>query len=1114
MMKFTRSILALTFLLLLSACGGGGGSAGNTSGGAALFTTAPSNITIGANETHTYTIGGGVPGYVATTSNSALKVSINGKTLTVMGNGTGSTTITVTDAKGDKVTIAATVGTGLPFAIGADSELKISVGGSSSNFALIGGSGVYTASSNNTVVATVTQSGNQFFVTGISSGIATITLADSLGATKSIKVTVGSSAPFFVTAPLEVQVAIGADSSNYQIGGGDQNYSVNSSNRQVATVTKNGSQLFVTGVSLGTAKITVSDGTGASKTFDVKVDSGRLFTTAPQNVDVGVGARSAVFTIGGGSLSYTVASGDTQVATVSQTGNTFYISGISPGVTDIQVTDSTGANNRIVVIVKFPVAFFTNAPTSLTVGVGLNSASYQIGGGSQVYFVSSNNTQVVTVTQIASTFFLTGVGAGTATVSVTDSFGAKQSLNVTVGTGSDLFISAPTDITVGVGANSSTFDIGGGTLIYSVSSSNPQIATVTLTGSKFYVTGVAFGKVVVSVTDSLGTRKSVNVTVGTGIDLFTNAPPSIVVGLAVNSANYQVGGGSPPYSISSGNSQVATATLTGNQFFVTGTGAGVTSVFITDSFGISKKIDVSVGTGVDLFTTAPSALVVKIGASTQVYTIGGGSLIYSIFSSNTMVATVGIAQNGKDFVITGQTGGNAIITIKDSAGKSTQIDVAVGSGNAIFSSAPDSVVVAPAASGLYKVGGGTSIYTVSSSNVTVATAVISGSDLTITGISSGVANVVVRDSIAGTLTIQVTVAAGPLTPLFTTSASDIVVVPATSPTYTIGGGRAPYAVSSSNVSVVTTSLSGATLTLNGIAAGAAKVVVSDSTGATVSINVTIAAGSVAALFTTAPVAITIATGAAPTYTIGGGKAPYVVTSSNAASATVTQTATTFTVTGVSAGVAQIVVSDSLGTTVNIGATVTSTAIAAVDVMPGDSTGATGDTLAYTITGGTSPFTVTNNNPSIATVVQSGASFTAKLLNVGATVVTVIDAQGQVKKITITATAANSLLRISPSTELLSEESTNSFDLSIYGGTAPYRVFTSDLSLSSVSVTGATMTVAVGSNGNRCVQVKDSSGIVVLGGSYSITLTVLDSLGASATNTFLIKDNFKGGVGCL
>ena len=52
----------------------------------------------------------------------------------------------------------------------------------------------------------------------------------------------------------------------------------------------------------------------------------------------------------------------------------------------------------------------------------------------------------------------------------------------------------------------------------------------------------------------------------------------------------------------------------------------------------------------------------------------------------------------------------------------------------------------------------------------------------------------------------------------------------------------------------------------------------------------------------------------------------------------------------------------------------------VDVLPGDSTGAVGDTLSFNISGGTSPFTILNNNPSIATVTQNGGSFTAKLLN--------------------------------------------------------------------------------------------------------------------------------------
>ena len=49
----------------------------------------------------------------------------------------------------------------------------------------------------------------------------------------------------------------------------------------------------------------------------------------------------------------------------------------------------------------------------------------------------------------------------------------------------------------------------------------------------------------------------------------------------------------------------------------------------------------------------------------------------------------------------------------------------------------------PGGSALYKVGGGTTVYNVGSA---VATASITGGDLLITGVSTGTANIIVRDT--------------------------------------------------------------------------------------------------------------------------------------------------------------------------------------------------------------------------------------------------------------------------------------------------------------------------------------------------------------------------------
>ncbi|MFZ6820484.1 beta strand repeat-containing protein [Undibacterium sp. Ji22W] len=1088
----------------------------NVSSGSDLFTTAPESLTVGVGaNTQSFTIGGGTQVYTVSSSNLAIvNVIKSGNTFVISGVSPGTSTVTITDSSGAKKVVSVTVGSSQPLFTTAPESLTIAVGVPTQSFRAGGGAQAYTVISSNQQIATVSQTGSEFVITGVAPGSTTIVITDVVGAVKRITLTVGSNQALFVTAPATLDVGIGSTSPTFDIGGGEPSYVVTTSNSLVASVSNSLNKFSVTGVSSGKAIITITDKFGQKVSLNVNVSSGSdLYITAPATVSVGLGLTSSTYTIGGGSKIYTVSSGDNSIVSVVQNGNQFVLKGERLGTVKVTVSDSLGVVRNIDVSVVNGLQLYTTAPSALTVGVGVNSATYLIGGGAAPYSVASSNSAVVTVSHIGAQFFLTGGISGKATVLITDGVGGSKSIDVTVSTGSDLFTNAGSDINVGVGVTTSPFVIGGGSLVYSVSSANAQVATISIQSNTFTVTGVAVGKTSLFVTDSLGATKKIDVTVGSPLDLFVTSPLDLTIGVGITSPQYNIGGGTSPYAVASSNTQVFSVTLTGSSFKITGISAGKGNLIVTDAKGATKSISVTVGSGIDLYTTAPTSVIVAVNASSQVYKIGGGSEVYSVSSSDDKIVVVG-QNTSKEFVITGKSGGKAVVSVKDSTGKEVKIDVIVGTVDAMFSTAAADINLEVGGANTFKVGGGTGVYTVGSSSTTVAQATISGNDIVILGVGTGKATIVIRDTTTGSVTINVTVGTANPIPLFTTAASDIIVAPGASPTFVIGGGRAPYAVTSSNPSVATASVNGTTLTLVGVAAGNSKINLTDSLGAPVVINVTVNNGNVLDLFTTAPTQITIGKGVSATYIISGGTAPYTVTSSNTAMLTTSLSGNSFSVLGISPGDLQISIQDAVGKVITRSITVTPVISKVLDVLPGNATGAVGDVLTFRLVGGTPNFTVTNNNPSIATVSPTslGADgvFTATLLNVGATDVTILDSQGISKKITITATAANSLLRISPSVILVAEESTGAVDLAIYGGRPPYRVFTSDLALSSVSIVGtSTLRVGLGSTGNRCFIPIDSSGTYKPLGIGTITLTVLDTLGASATAQFNLQDNGMG-----
>ncbi len=1093
--------------------------------GTPLRTTLPSELTMSVGQSaDSFAISGGAPAYTVTSNNkNVVTVVQNGVQFQVTPVNAGKAVIVVQDSQGTQKTTNVTV-SAVDLFTTAPASINLPAGGTSASFKIGGGAPSYNVTTSNSQVAQVSLNGSSFSIAGLTKGTATISIFDSVGAVKRVEVTVGSSVALFTTAPTSLDLGIGATSTSFDIGGGDPSYVVSTSNTQIATVSYSLNKFTVTGVASGKAIISVTDSFGQRVLINVNVTSGSdLYTTAPTVVNIGVGLDSSTYLIGGGSKIYTVASGNSAVVAVVQNGNQFFLKGLTLGAARVSITDTLGATKSIDVNVVNGLQLFTTAPAAMTVGVGVNSATYSISGGTPGYSVATSNASVVTVTQVGSQFYLTGVLTGKATVVITDSVGGSKSIDVTVSTGSDLFTNAGTDVSVGVGVTTPAFQIGGGSLTYSVSTANAAVATIALQGNTFTITGLAIGRTSVFVTDSLGASKKIDVVVGSPVDLFLTSPSDLTIGIGVTSPFYQVGGGTAPYAVASSNPQIFTASLTGNQFRVVGVSAGKANLLVTDAKGATKTVSVTVGSGIDLFTTAPTSVIVAINASSTTYTIGGGSEVYSVSSSDDKVVTIGQNTN-KEFVITGKAGGKAVVSVKDSAGKEVKIDVIVGTADAMFTTSAPDIALDVGGANTFKIGGGTGVYSVGSSNTAVAQASVTGNNLLITAVGSGKATIVVRDTTSGSVTITVNVGSLTPIPLFTTAGSDIVVAPSASPTFVISGGKAPYAVTSSNPSVVTASVNGNTLTVNGVAAGASRINVTDSAGTAVLINATVNAGTVIPLYTTTPASITIAKDASATYVIAGGTAPYTVTSSNVAILTSAVAGSSFTITGVAPGDTQITIQDSLGATITRAVTVSPVVVALLDVLPGTATGSVGDTLTFKIVGGSPSFTLTNNNPSIASVtpttVAAGGTFAVTLLNVGTTDIVVLDSQGVSKKVTITATASNSNLRISPSALTVGEDSTNSIDLTVYGGTGPYRAFTSDLILSSVpagtitqTAPGTTFTTGLGSQGTRCVVVKDLSGTVLIGGTYVITLTVIDSKGASATTALSIKDNAKNGVGC-
>lgn len=234
--------------------------------------------------------------------------------------------------------------------------------------------------------------------------------------------------------------------------------------------------------------------------------------------------------------------------------------------------------------------------------------------------------------------------------------------------------------------------------------------------------------------------------------------------------------------------------------------------------------------------------------------------------------------------------------------------------------------------------------------------------------------------------------------LFTTAPSDITMTSAGSTTYTVGGGGAPYTATSGNTGVATTSLAGATLTINSIAAGTAPIAVVNSVGKSVTINVTVLAkgqtGIPPSIFPASINAGDCTTNIPFIFT--GGTAPFTTFTSDNFGVPVSTpqplgsdsyfTASIRNPLGPFPYIATVTVLDSQSRTAIANITIdyprTCTTNALLQTNPASANAHVTEILTFQITGGVAPYTATSSDTAIATPVVNGTSLNVKAESTG------------------------------------------------------------------------------------------------------------------------------------
>ncbi len=1069
------------------------------------LTISPTAQIIFINATISFSGSGGVSPYTFSLASGAGSINMSTGLYTAPA-ANGSAVVSVTDSLGNSASANIIITSPLSLSPAA---VTLAIN-NTTTFSAVGGTGPFTYSISSGTGTINAATG--VYTAPAASGVAVVRVTDSLGATATSNVTVN---PALTISPASLTIFVNGTATFSETGGvAPYTFSVFSGTGTINSATG----VFTAPAANGSAVIRVTDSIGNIASANVIITT--PLTLSPISVTVAVNNTTTFTPVGGtGPFTFSIVSGTGTIN--SATG--VYTAPAASGSAVVRVTDSLGATDTSMVTVNPALAI---SPASQTVTV-TGTVNFSAAGGVSpyVYSVFSGTGTVNASTGV----YTAGASAGSAVVRVTDSLGNISSSNITITNGLGI---SPSAITLAVN-NSTTFS--------GLAGSSPYTYAViagggTITAGGVYTAPAAAGSATVRVTDSIGGTATATVTINAALAI----TPSTKILAVTNTFTFSATGGVSPftYSIFAGGGTINSA----SGLYTAAAAAGTATVRVTDSRGnisdstvtINAALTISPASvtvlansvtnftganGISPYTYAKLSGGGSINAATGAYTAGAinDSVTLQVTDSygNTANANVIVTtplsitpsaktlavNNAFSFSAVGGTSpftfsvvagggtvnassglytasavtGTATVRVTDSVGQTANATVTI---NAALAIAPASQVVLINSVTSFTASNGVSPYTYA---VVTGGGTINVSTGSYTApASNGTATLRATDSLGNTADAAVTIT----TTLGISPASKTLAVNNTV-TFSATGGTGPFSYSVFSGTGTINSASG--LYTAPATSGIATVRVTDALGATANASVTINAA-----LAISPATATIASTGTQTFTSTGGVSPFVY---SIVSGPGTINASTGVYTGVSAGTANVRVTDSLANVSNAVLTVNGP----LSVTPASAYVVISSDLLIAAIGGVAPYSFAVF-AGLGVVDPVTGIYTAPATTGTATVRTT-DTATPTAATADTAITIYNALTLSPLTITIAANGTQTFTATGGVGTRTFSVFSGTGTIN--SSTGAYVAPAVA--GTNLVQVTDTIGNVVqaqvrIVSSLSITPNIL-KLPVFSTMTF-------------
>ncbi len=476
-------------------------------------------------------------------------------------------------------------------------------------------------------------------VSGLIAGTYSVTVTDAIGCTAEGSATIeDSSSPTVTTDNIDTTCGADNGSANASATGGTAPYTFTWSNGST--------DQSISGLSAGTYTVTVTDAVGCMAQGS---------TTVGESLNVNADASATETTCGMNNGMATVdAINGTEPYTYlwSTAATTQMIMGLEPGDYMVTVSDANGCTDEASVLVEdseMPSAVAVATPTEC--GEDTGTVSLGVFGGIEPYTYEWSNGSTENM--------ITGLSAGSYSITLTDAAGCTVSRTATVEDSSSPTVSTDSEhTTCGEDNGEITTSISGGVApyIYAWSNGSTDVALSNLSAGNYSVT----------ITDAAGCTDMATVTIGDSANVNVDASATDTsCGENNGSGTASATGGEAPYTYVWSSADTDT--------MIDGLEPGTYDVTVTDANGCTDVASITVGdsSGPELSISSNTTMCGgNNGGATAMVTSGTAPYTYEWSNGSTST------------FIGGLVAGNYSVTVTDAAGCTTEGTTTIQDSNA------------------------------------------------------------------------------------------------------------------------------------------------------------------------------------------------------------------------------------------------------------------------------------------------------------------------------------------------------------------------------------------------------------------------------------------------